>query len=219
LFFILSGSGSGLLGQTRTLSGTVVCFNKIPVAGVQIKSAKAKDQTFTDRHGNFTIEVRSKSDRLKLKAKGFKSMAYRVGRDRDSVRVNMVYYESTRNNEMVTAYGHITQDDLTFALSNLKDDNNSFSNYKDVFEILSTFSGVRINRSINPPGVNIRNASSIMLDTQPLFIVDGMPTDRDFVANIEPVTIKEISVLKDAAASIYGSRGANGVILIELKGH
>ncbi len=61
-------------------------------------------------------------------------------------------------------------------------------------------------------GVNTINASS-----DPLFIVDGVEVPD--ISNIPPNEVKSISVLKDASASIYGSRGGNGVIIIELKGH
>ena len=63
--------------------------------------------------------------------------------------------------------------------------------------------------------INIQNANSFMMGTKPLFVVDG--TTVESIDNIPPQLVRSIEVLKGASASIYGSRGANGVILITLK--
>ena len=211
LLFACSSSG-----QTKLIRGKVICFNEIPVAGVEISSKKGKDNCLTDSLGNFEISVRAKRDKLRLRARGFESMNYYTS-DEDSLVLNMVFKESRKNKKMVTAYGYISQKDLTYALANLNDENTRFSNYQDIFDILSTFAGVRVNKSVSPPEVNIRGSVSILAGTEPLFVVDGLATDASFIADIRPEDVKEISVLKDSGAAIYGTRGANGVIIIRLK--
>lgn len=205
-----------LNGQERLLRGKILSFNSIPLKGVEVKTTKSKQQTFTDSLGIFEIMVMSKKDRLKCKAKGFRSLSQRIDSEND-LELNMVFIGSKKNEKLVTAYGYISKEDLTYAMANLNSENNNFQNFHNIFDLIESFAGVTVTRSSYPPKVTIRGVNSLMLDSTPLFVVDGMTIDIDFVADIHVSTIKQISVIKDSAASIYGSRGANGVILIELK--
>ncbi len=201
----------------RVIYGKVTCFNTFPIRGVEISSAKSKQAVRSDSAGAFAILVRDKNDALVLKAKGFQAVRYNVSK-KDSVNLNMIFIDSKKNEEMVTAYGYITSKELTYAMTNLTAENNAFQNYLDIFDcITGTVPGVAVSRQTSPPSVTIRGATSMYASTEPLYILNGMPTSVDIVAAISPINVKSISVIKDSEAAIYGSRGANGVIIIELK--
>jgi TonB-dependent SusC/RagA subfamily outer membrane receptor len=90
--------------------------------------------------------------------------------------------------------------------------NSKYASYKDVYEILKGLPGV----IVSGRSVQIQGPSSINSGTEPLYIVDEMPVDS--IDGISPTLIESISVLKGASTSIYGSRGANGVIIVKLIG-
>lgn len=112
-------------------------------------------------------------------------------------------------------YGKISKKANTYSVGDVKTDDKDTAIYANIYDYLrGRVAGVdvRPDNSIIIRGVNTINASS-----DPLFIVDGVEVPD--ISNIPPNEVKSISVLKDASASIYGSRGGNGVIIIELKGH
>ena len=109
-------------------------------------------------------------------------------------------------------YGSARRDALSTNVSKVDVDNNKRIHYQNIYEMMKgEVPGVQVSgRSIRIQGI-----SSMNLSNEPLFIVNGMATAD--VSNIPPNEVESISVLKGASASIYGSRGANGVILIKLK--
>ena len=107
-------------------------------------------------------------------------------------------------------YGTMPEDQLTSSVSTVKIDENV--PYTTIYEMIQgRCAGVIVNGS----SITIRGVGSINLSSQPLFIVDGV--EMNDISFIHPRDVKDIQVLKDSSASIYGSRGANGVILITLK--
>ncbi len=87
-------------------------------------------------------------------------------------------------------------------------------------DMLRTVSGIRITGAGEGTSIKIRNSSSILLSTEPLFVIDGIPVGNDFayIYNaVDPIQVEKIRVIKDSTAAFYGSRGANGVIEITLK--
>jgi TonB-dependent SusC/RagA subfamily outer membrane receptor len=112
-------------------------------------------------------------------------------------------------------YGKVSRDDLTYSVSHKKEKNTRAFN--TVYDYLRDMvPGVRV-ESTGPTSANVyvRGINSINSGTAPLFVVDGVVMDD--IAAINPYDIDSVDVLKDAAAAIYGVRGANGVILITLK--
>lgn len=111
-------------------------------------------------------------------------------------------------------YGKISKKSNTYSVGDLKTKDNETAIYSNIYDYLrGRVAGVdvRPNNQVIIRGINTINAS-----TDPLFIVNGIEVPD--ISNIPPHDVKSITVLKDASASIYGARGGNGVIIIELKG-
>jgi TonB-dependent SusC/RagA subfamily outer membrane receptor len=100
---------------------------------------------------------------------------------------------------------------MTTNVSKIDGTNPKYASYRTIYDMLrGEVPGVQVNGT----SIKIQGASSLMLSTEPLFVVDGITVNS--IDDIQPVTVKSIQVLKGSSASIYGSRGANGVILIDL---
>jgi TonB-dependent SusC/RagA subfamily outer membrane receptor len=123
-------------------------------------------------------------------------------------------YENPVSAEEVVdiGYGNSNKDDLTTSVSKIDVSGKKRAQYQNIYDMIAgTTPGVQVSGK----SIRIRGVSSIMLSNEPLFIVNGM--EAADISNIPPNDVASISVLKGAAASIYGSKGANGVILIKLK--
>lgn len=119
-----------------------------------------------------------------------------------------------RDEAINIGYGSTTQDKLTNPVSKV-DVANSLENFDTIYDYLrGRVAGVIVSPGPNP-SITIRGASSLNLSTEPLIMVDGM--EYSDLSSINPREVKSVEVLKDAAASIYGVRGANGVILVTTK--
>lgn len=113
--------------------------------------------------------------------------------------------------EINIGYGSVKKKDLTQPVNKLDGRKNRYASYTNIYEMIKgEIPGVRVNGA----SINIQGASSFMSSTEPLFVVDGIPTES--ISFISPQTVKSIEVLKGASAAIYGARGGNGVILINL---
>ena len=208
LFFLLT---SVLQAQTRVVHGTLTVFDSYPVQNVELFSKKAKANAITDSLGHFSIVCMTK-DLIKVKPRAFKAAKIKVHEDTDSVQLNLEFINSERNRELAVGYGYISEKDLSFAVSHLENKNDKFCSYSNIYDLISgQLSGV----TVQGKNVYIRGGTnSLNLSTTALFVVDGQTTSS--IDWVQPCQVKSIDVLKDGSAAIYGSRGGNGVILIEL---
>ena len=112
-------------------------------------------------------------------------------------------------------YGEVAKGDLTYAVGHVKNKDNEV--YNDIYDyFLAKVPGVRVEKTGNRGAlIYIRGINSINSDNQPMYVVDGVAVDD--ISNINPYEVKSVDVLKDGSAAIYGVRGANGVIIINLK--
>lgn len=205
-------TASAVNGQDIEISGKVRCFNRYPLRNVSIAAGKSKESVKTDSAGRFTVILR-KGDRLSFEAEGFDPFSLRP-QETDTVTVNLVFKGREKDVNVAIGNGYIRKEDLTFAVSNLQQDNSEFSNYSSIYDLLrGRFPGVEVINTPAGPAIQVRGTNSLTQAGEPLFIVDGIPADD--ISSIEPVNIRSINVLKDASAAYYGSRGTNGVILIE----
>lgn len=127
---------------------------------------------------------------------------------------------------VVVGYGSVKKGDITNAVAQIKGDELSDRPVSNIGSALQgELAGVEVRTTSGQPGggvqINVRGATSINEDgsSSPLYVVDGVPMDEDFdLVSINPQDIESIEVLKDASSSaIYGSRGANGVVIITSK--
>ncbi|MEA3462365.1 MAG: TonB-dependent receptor plug domain-containing protein, partial [Bacteroidota bacterium] len=128
----------------------------------------------------------------------------------------LVFMDSKKNRELAVGYGYMKKEDLTFAAENLQQENNEYCNFPNVYELLKgRFPGVTVDGTSGSYRVFIRGTQSISGNNEVLFVLDG--TSGANVSGLNPCNIRSISVIKDGMASMYGTRGSNGVILIETK--
>jgi TonB-dependent SusC/RagA subfamily outer membrane receptor len=206
-----------LSAQHLVVYGRVNVFENLYLTNIIVSAKKAGTTTLTDSLGNYAI-VCNTNDVLAFKGKTFFTERKRVKPTVDSVNVLMRFIDNPENVKMAIGYGYITKDKATNAYSNLNNKQENFCSYSNIFDLINgKCPGVRVENQSNFPGTEqeiiIRGKNSINLSNCALYVVDGIVVSH--IADIAPCDVKSISFLKDAAASIYGSRGAGGVVIIE----
>lgn len=221
-------AAGGLLG--RDISGRVADANgPLPGADVVVKNSPDNYEV-TDDEGNFEISVEN-GDVLEIVFSGYKTKTVKI--DAKTSKLNIVLEEDAEELgeiEVNAGYGKMRKSDVTGALASVKGDALAKANTASVDQALAgKVSGVRVASSSGQPGesatVQIRGVSSLTGSNDPLYVVDGMPigggkqsSGANPLASINPNDILSMEVLKDASATaIYGSRAANGVIMITTK--
>ena len=169
----------------------------------------------SDSLGNFSI-VCNEKDQIKIKPETFKTESRKIDKHTDTLRINLVFMDTKKNRDIAVGYGYMKKEDLTFAAEHMQQENNEYCSYTNIYELLvGKFPGVTVSGSSGSYSVIIRGAQSMNASNEPLFVVDGAPAMD--VSWLSPCNIRSISVIKDGMSSVYGVRGANGVILIETK--
>lgn len=202
--------------QTKYKGKVIGSDDKLPVVGASVRVKGTSTGTVTDVNGDFTLTL-SPGNTLVVTYIGYQSTEVKVGTD-VNLRITLQSGSSTLNEVVVTGYGSQRKKDITGSVAVV-----NVSNMKTVPSGNTTSllqgqaAGVTVTNSGNPGGgtsVNIRGISSIY-STAPLVIIDGTQGNLD---NVNPNDIENIQVLKDAgAASVYGVRGANGVVVVTTK--
>lgn len=209
--FVLLFSAVYASAQTRAVVGRVAAFGDNPVQNVKVTSKKAKSAALTDSLGQFQL-VCLQEDVIRVKSKTFKTVTVKVGPDTDSVAIALEFLDTRRNREIAVGYGYVSEEDLNAAISTLQHEKNDFCHYQDVYDvILGRFPGV----SVENRQVIIRGHQTLMGSNEALYVVNGVVVNS--IDWIQPCDIQSISVIKDGSAAVYGSRGANGVVLIETR--
>ena len=227
-----------IMAQT-TVTGTVLdgAANNDPVIGASVLVAGTTVGTTTDVDGHFTLELPEGKFILQISMVGYKTQVVNI---RGKERVDVTLMEDTQlmDEVVVVGYGTMKKRDLSGSVSQIKSEDIMSGGQMNVAESLEgKIAGVDVKASDGAPGsgvsITVRGANSFTTSSQPLYIVDGIPfgTDPNGVPSsganegqnqsqnplsmINPNDIEKIEVLKDASATaIYGSRGANGVVII-----
>lgn len=207
------------IGQTVTITGQVTDQSGEPIPGVNVfwKSNPTKG-TITDIDGKYAIEALAEVT-LMYKFVGMKDQVVLVGSQR---AINVVLENELISLDEVVAVGYGVQkkSDITGAVGSVKFDELPTEGMSSVDQALQgRMAGVQVVANSGAPGgsINVRvRGIATVNNSDPLYVVDGLPVDNiDF---LNPNDIASIEVLKDASASaIYGSRGANGVVLVSTK--
>ena len=212
---------STAFGQGKTISGTVVddaTGETVIGAAVQVKGAETTG-TITDYDGNFTITLPSGSKSLVVSYVGYETQEVEA---KNGMIIRLATSSEMLEEVMVVAYGTSTKKSFTGSATVVKGETLEKKNPSEVSKALAgEIAGVQVVSSTGQPGtsasIQIRGIGSVNSSTAPLYVVDGIPYEGD-ISSIDPSDIASTTVLKDATAtSIYGSRGANGVILITTK--
>lgn len=211
---------------------------EIPGANVTVKGSTALG-TITDVDGQFSISVPNEKSVLVFSFVGMASLEKVVGKQRN-MQVVLTDDSKLLDEVVVVGYGTMKKSDITGAVSSYRPDEKDAAKTLSIDNMLQgKIAGLTVGASVAAPGaatsVTIRGANSLRGDNQPLYVIDNIPqasagefissgSDRTFtiasnaLSSLNPADVESIEVLKDASATaIYGSRGANGVILITTK--
>ncbi len=189
------------------------------VIGASVIEQGTRNGGVTDFDGNFTLKSTGKP--VVISYIGMKSQTVNV-KGKSAVNVVLEDDNTTLNDVVVIGYGTARKKDLTGAVSTVKGADLAKVPVTNVAEALTgKLAGVQITTTDGSPDaemvIKVRGGGSITGDNSPLYIIDGFPATS--MSDISPSDIEDITVLKDAASTaIYGSQGANGVILITTKG-
>lgn len=215
-FMLLSAFG---VAQTQ-ISGSVVSEDGSPIPGVNVVVQGTNNGATTDFDGNFSISA-SSGDVLSVSYVGFVTQAVAI-EDQTTLSITLQESFDELDEIVVTGYGTRKKSSLTGAIAKIGgDDIASIQATRADDALAGKLAGVFIQNQNGEPGadpkIQIRAASSISGDSNPLVVVDGYPISGSLVT-VNPNDIESLEVLKDASsAAIYGSRGANGVILVTTK--
>ncbi|SDJ83487.1 TonB-linked outer membrane protein, SusC/RagA family [Catalinimonas alkaloidigena] len=220
LFFCLGAA----LAQSVTVSGTVTDATNEGLPGVSVLVKGTTRGTVTDINGSYSLDNLASSDTLLFTSVGFTSQSVVVG-SKNTINVTMLDDVQALNEVVVVGYTAERKVDLTGAIAVVELEpvkGQSMSSGNPAQALQGRVPGLYIERSGDPTGTTprilIRGANTLG-DNNPLYIIDGVPTTRPEVfASLNPSVIESVQVLKDAsAASIYGSRASNGVLIVQTK--
>jgi TonB-dependent SusC/RagA subfamily outer membrane receptor len=223
LFSVLSVTSS--FGQKNnkkiTITGIVLDLNQKPVSGAMIFIDNQKTNIITDEKGFYKIKVSPLAKIITVftlpngpaeeEINGRTSINFILRTSQQSPE-NEIQNKSDEETVNV-GYGTMKKKNLTTQVGKIDGANNKFASYRNIYEMIrGELPGVQVTGK----SIMIQGPSSINLSNEPLLVLDGVVVSS--VDDISPQQVKSIEVLKGSAASIYGSRGANGVILIYLRG-
>ncbi|MFB9058107.1 SusC/RagA family TonB-linked outer membrane protein [Mariniflexile ostreae] len=221
LAFLIMVSYSAVYGQSKVITGTVLDDNSQPMPGVNVLEKGTTNGTMTDFDGNYSLKANQQST-LVFSFLGFTTQEIRV-RDQNVVNVDLVTNTEALFEVVVVGYGTKNIRDVTGSIATVKTEELDRAPVANFDEALSgRMAGVYVTPTEGEPGqtgsIIIRGGNSITGDNRPLYVIDGVPMEDFDAGALSMNDIDTFDVLKDASATaIYGSRGANGVIMISTK--
>ncbi len=221
LGFCLNANAKNYSPPPVDITGKVTDEKGDPVPGASVFIAGTTRGTTTNSAGEFVINVPDRNVRLEISNVGFQTKTIEVGNGAN-ITVALVKSVAGLDDVVVVGYGRVRKRDLTGSVSSVSSrDITSYPAPGALLSLQGKTTGVQVLQNSGAPGapitVRIRGANSLLGNNEPLYVVDGFPLTSDPNA-INPNDIQSIEILKDASATaIYGSRGANGVVLITTK--
>src|SRR5574344_3171422 len=203
----------------KTVTGVVKDATGEPVIGATIM-ANGKPVATTDFDGNFSVPNAEPSTVIKITYVGFKDQQITIG-NKSTINVSLAEDNQNLNEVVVVGYGTMKKSDLTGSISSIKSkDLENLASANAMQAMQSKVPGLDITQSSGQAGgplkINLRGTRSILASNNPLILVDGV--EYGSTIDINSSDIESMEVLKDASSTaIYGSRGANGVIIITTK--
>ncbi|WP_431293469.1 SusC/RagA family TonB-linked outer membrane protein [Pedobacter sp. P26] len=231
--FILLFIATSAIARDRTITGTVTAQEDgLPLPGVSVKIKGASGGTTTGADGRYSLKVANKATTLEFSYIGFLSQTKAIGGS-NVINIQLQSDSKTLSDVVVTGYTTQSKKDVTGSIASVSGEklkNQPVQSFEQA--LAGKAAGVNIIQPNgllnNPPVFRVRGVNSISLSSYPLIIVDGIPVftgDQstnsaagNALGDINPADIESIDILKDAASSaIYGSRAANGVVVITTK--
>lgn len=238
LFFLLINS---IVVAQKKVTGTITDQNDLPLSGATVFEKGTNNGTAADFDGNYEISVAGENSVLVISFLGYKAQEIEVGSKEE---INAVLYPKSEGLKqvVVVGYGEQERGEVASAITSLKPNQEQLNNSKSVEDYMQgRAAGVYVSSNGFEPGaptsIKIRGTNSLTGNSQPLYVIDGIImssatedvsdplvggssylSPQAGITGLNPRDIENVEILKDAAAtSIYGSRGANGVIIITTK--
>jgi len=217
--FSFSMSSAQKSGKKIKISGHVIDGTMTPVANAIVMLDGEKTDITTDEKGMFRIKVKPGNSKIGIftmpngileeALDGRKTINFKF---EGTVPVQTA--EADPLDEVVDiGYGSVKKRSMTGTVNKIDGTNPKYSSYRNIYDMIrGEVAGVQVMGN----SIRIQGIGSLTLSTEPLYVVDGMVVSS--ISDIQPSNVKSIEILKGSSASIYGSRGANGVILIKLIG-
>ena len=213
-----------VFAQQHSVKGTVTDQNGLPVIGMAVMEQGSTNGVVTDENGEYSITVSGPDVTLEFYSLGYETVTEAV-RGRAVIDVVSGEEATALEGAVAIGYGTVKKQDLTTAVSVVSNEDMKLRPVSEASGFIQgKVAGVQVQQTSGLPGggmtVRIRGASSIASSNDPLYVVDGVPVGEGSyaIAYLSPNDIESMSILKDASsAAIYGSRAANGVVLITTK--
>ncbi len=197
--------------ETRTVTGIVTSFKQYPLSKAKIVAEEKVTTVYTDTAGRFAIEC-SPKDVLKISASGFKSRSVKAGKQ-NVYQVDLLFEDNPGDFDDAVAAGHISEKTLRYAIDEaLKKSGKDYSKYNSIYELISSEV-----YQVTVKGNAVYNKAIRSMDSNPLVLFDVDGKLMSDISYISPVDVKSIEFIDDVGATMYGSKGANGVLKITLK--
>ena len=207
--------------SAQTVKGVVTDNTGEPVIGASVfEQGVAGNGAVTDIDGNFTLNLKGNSKKLKISYIGMKPQIVNVA-GKECITVKLEDESNSLNDVVVIGYGTMKKKDLTGSVASVSAKDIANTPVSSAAQaIQGKMAGVSVMQTEGSPDadikIRVRGGGSLSQDNSPLYIVDGFPVSS--ISDIAPSDIETIDVLKDASSTaIYGARGANGVIIITTK--
>ncbi|MEL7159486.1 MAG: SusC/RagA family TonB-linked outer membrane protein [Bacteroidota bacterium] len=230
------GAAAGAVNVSAPVSGVVTDRDGIPLVGVNIRLVGTQRGEQTDANGNFSLPLDAFEGTL-----AFSYLGYRTVRKRalpgGELTITLAEAETKLPEVLIVGYGRVNAVEATASVAQVETDAIAHSQALTTPHewLRGRVAGVQVLAGNGEPGtfqsIRVRGSSSMNASNEPLYVIDGMPVDntphlpggvqpgRNPLNALNPADVARVTVLKDAAAgAIYGSRAANGVVLIETKG-
>ena len=220
VFLLCLLAGNQMQAQSITLEGTVKDAAGLTLPGVNILEKGTKNGTSSDFDGRYKLKLTNPKAVVTYSFIGFKTKEVNAA-GKTKVDVVLIEDSNALNEVVVVGYGTVKKSDLTGAVSSISGNDLKKVPVSNIAEALTgRIAGVQVTSSEGSPDadikIRVRGGGSLTQDASPLIIVDGFPVNS--MNDIAASNVESMTVLKDASSTaIYGSRGANGVIIITTK--
>jgi TonB-dependent SusC/RagA subfamily outer membrane receptor len=210
-------------GKKYYITGQVLDINNKPVSGAMVLIDNKSSGVITDDKGMYKVKIKADAAIISILNLSSGLMNEEInGRIVINFKLNNVIpqeetvKQENPDNEVVNiGYGYARKKDLATSVGNINGQNTKYASYQNVYEMIQgEIPGVLVTGK----KITIRGIATINGSSDPLVLVNSVEIDSNTLDTIDPRLVKSINILKGTAAAIYGSRGANGVILITLIG-
>ena len=221
LVFLLSVFAATAVSAQKTVTGVVKDANGEPIIGANVIQQGTTNGIITDIDGNFSLSVPNLNITLSISYIGYQSINYPL-KGQENVMITLKEDLQNLDEIVVVGYGVAKKRDLTGSVASVKGDKlQERASFSTAQAMQGRAAGVTVMQQSAKPGedavVRIRGNRSLKATNEPLYVVDGIPIVTS-LGEFSPSDIESVEILKDASATaIYGSRGANGVVLITTK--